>query len=90
MAAAMPSVMPQWQAAFADPPSLQELSTLSMPIHLLCGANSTAAARAVSRLLASTWSQVCQGELPGCGHMAPVTAPEQVNTAVEQFLERAR
>ena len=44
MAAAMPSVMPQWQAAFADPPSLQELSTLSMPIHLLCGANSTAAA----------------------------------------------
>ena len=90
MAAAMPSVMPQWQAAFAEPPSRQELSSLSMPIRLLGGADSTDAARAVARLLASVLTRASQDELPGCGHMAPVTAPEQVNPAIEQFLVRNR
>lgn len=88
MAAAMPSVMPQWQAAFAEPPSLQELTKSSMPIRLLGGADSTAAARAVSRLLASALGQESHHELPGCGHMAPVTAPAQVNPVIEQFLVR--
>lgn len=87
MAAAMPSVMPQWQAAFADPTSLQDLAVLSMPIRLLGGVESTAAARAVSRLIGST-GQVQMEDLPGCGHMAPVTSPELVNPAIEQALMR--
>lgn len=85
MAAAMPSVMPQWQAAFAELPSLRDLRNLSMPICLLGGADSTVAARAVSRLLASVLQQ-SKDELPGCGHMAPITAPERVNLAIETFL----
>ena len=85
MATAMPSVMPQWQAAFAELPSLHDLRSLSIPIRLLGGADSTAAARAVSRLLASVLQQ-SKDELPGCGHMAPVTTPERVNPAIEKFL----
>jgi pimeloyl-ACP methyl ester carboxylesterase len=61
-----------------------------MPIRLLGGAETTDAARAVARLLASVLTHASQDELPGCGHMAPVTAPEQVNPAIEQFLVRNR
>lgn len=88
MASAMPSVMPQWQAAFAAPPSPQELAAFCVPTQLLSGANSTAAARAVSRLLASALPQASHDELPDCGHMAPVMAPERVNPAIESFLMR--
>ena len=85
MATAMPSVMPQWQAAFAELPSLLDLRSLSIPIRLLGGADSTAAARAVLRLLASVLQQ-SRDELPDCGHVAPVTTPERVNPAIEKFL----
>ncbi|WP_162247147.1 alpha/beta fold hydrolase [Rhizobacter sp. Root404] len=86
MACAMPNVMPQWQAAFAEPPTRIEFGALSMPIQLLGGVCSTAAARAVSRLLADMLPHVFREELPGCGHMAPVTSPERVNPAIERFL----
>lgn len=88
MAAAMPGVMPQWQAAFADPPSMDQLGQLSMPTYLLGGNDSTAAARAVSRLLAIALPNARSEELPGCGHMAPVTLPDSVNPTIERFLRR--
>ena len=86
MTAAMPSVMPQWQAAFAESASLQALDRLTMPVQLLSGAESTLAARAVTRWMGSTLRHALTQALPGCGHMAPVTAPERVNPVIEQFL----
>lgn len=88
MAVAMPSVLPQWQAAFADGISLQDLAGLSLPIQLLTGADSTLAARAVSRWIGSALQQGLTQDLPGCGHMGPVTAPDRVNPFIEQFLVR--
>ena len=88
MAAAMPGVMPQWQAAFAEPESLQVFDGLSMPVQLVSGADSTLAARAVTRLIGSALPHAVMQELPACGHMAPVTAPERVNPVIEQFLMR--
>ncbi len=90
MAAAMPSVMPQWQAAFEEPTSLQVFDELSMPVQLVSGADSTLAARAVTRLIGSAVPHAVTQELPACGHMAPVTAPERVNPVIEQFLMRCR
>ena len=88
MAVAMPSVMPQWQAAFADAISLQDFGQLSLPVQLLNGADSTPAARAVLRWIGSTLPQGLTQELPGCGHLGPVTMPERVNPVIEQFLVR--
>ena len=86
MAASMPGVMPQWQAAFDDSTSLRDLAGLSMPIQLLGGAKSTLAARAVTRLLGRNLAQVAKHDLPECDHMAPATVPERVNPFIEQFL----
>lgn len=86
LAAAMPAVMPQWQAAFEDSMLPQHLAGLPMPIRLLGGAASTLAASAVVRLLGRTLARVTTHELPECGHMAPVTTPERVNPFIEQFL----
>jgi DMSO/TMAO reductase YedYZ molybdopterin-dependent catalytic subunit len=61
-----------------------------VPVRLLGGAESTAAARAVTRLMASVLKTARSDELQGCGHMAPMTDPERVNPAIEQFLLAAQ
>lgn len=86
MAAAMPSVMPQWQAVFEDAPSPQMLRALSMPVQLVSGSGSTLAAIAVTQRIARALPHAVTHVLPHCGHMAPVTAPEHVNPVIEQFL----
>lgn len=86
MAAAMPSVMPQWQAAFSDSSSLQMLGALSMPVLLLSGSESTLAARAVTQWIGSALPHASVHVFPHCAHMAPLTLPERINPVIMQFL----
>jgi pimeloyl-ACP methyl ester carboxylesterase len=59
-----------------------------VPTLLLTGSASTAAARAVTRLLAGVLPRVQVEALAGMGHMAPVTDPARVNPLIERLLSQ--
>ena len=86
--AAVVNVQGWAQALFAEPTSLKALGALTMPVLLMLGKNSPASARAVARLLAEALPRVETLEFEGLGHMGPVTHPEVVNPAIEEFLCR--
>jgi pimeloyl-ACP methyl ester carboxylesterase len=62
------------------------LATLPMPVLIMTGAGSTAAAHGVARRLVLAVPDVTHIEFPGLGHMGPITHPEVVNAEIERFL----
>jgi pimeloyl-ACP methyl ester carboxylesterase len=87
LAASMPSVMPQWQAAFGEPAPLRAAASIAAPTLILTGTASKASSRAVVRLVASVIPNARTQALADVGHMAPVTHPDLVNPAIEEFLQ---
>ena len=83
----MKKVRSEWTTAFDKPLPSARISALSMPMLLLTGQRSTAAARGVVRMLHGLLPKAKVVELPGLGHMGPVTHPEKVNAAIVAFLE---
>ena len=77
-------------ALTTEPATLADIAGLNMPISVLLGAETTASARGVVRLLAATLPQLQLVELPGVGHMAPVTHPELVNPVIAAQLAPMR
>jgi pimeloyl-ACP methyl ester carboxylesterase len=71
----------------ADGSSAQALQELSLPIQLVKGSQTTAAASAVIELLRAVWPQARYAEVAGAGHMLPLTHARQVNTVIEEFLD---
>jgi pimeloyl-ACP methyl ester carboxylesterase len=70
-----------------DGASAQALQELSLPIQLIKGSQTTAAASAVIELLRAVWPQARYAEVAGAGHMLPLTHARQVNTVIEEFLD---
>ena len=77
---------PEWHSAFNEPTPLEAFAALDVPALLMTGTGSTAAARAVARLVGGVLPRVRIEELEGLGHMAPVTHPAAVNARIEHFL----
>lgn len=77
---------PEWHSAFNDPTPLEAFAALDLPVLLMTGAESTAAARAVARLVGGVLPRVQVDEMEGLGHMAPMTQPGEVNARIERFL----
>ena len=86
--AAVVNVQGWGRALFAEPTPLKALNALTMPVLLMVGKNSPASGRAVAGLLAQALPRVETLEFEGLGHMGPVTHPEVVNPAIEEFLRR--
>ncbi len=81
--------IPHWaHALFTEPTPLSASRNLTMPVLLMIGHDTTAAARAVMRLLVRALPHAEVLEFSGLGHMGPVTHPETVNPAIEGFLRR--
>jgi len=78
----------EWQSVFGEQATLAELGALAVPTLCLTGTASPAPARAVAALLAAALPRVELVEFAGVGHMGPVTHPDQVNAAIERFLDR--
>ena len=77
---------PEWHSACNEPTPLEAFAALDLPALLMTGTASTAAARAVARLVGGVLPRVQVGEIEGLGHMAPVTHPGEVNPRIERFL----
>lgn len=70
--------------------TLADFAAIGVPVSLLVGERTTESARGVSRVLAAALQHVDRVDLPGLGHMAPVTHPEQVNPLIVTALGRIR
>jgi pimeloyl-ACP methyl ester carboxylesterase len=86
LVSAVRAMRPEWNSAFSEPTPLEALRAIDVPTLLLTGTASTAAARAVARLVAGVLPRVRVQEIEGAGHMAPVTHPQRVNPLIEQWL----
>ena len=82
--------MRHWaHALMAEPTPRDAFRSLDVPVLLMTGTRSPASSLAVAKILAATLPRVETLELEGLGHMAPVTRPDAVNSAIARFLERA-
>lgn len=88
MAASVVNVRRWAHALTTEPTPLDAFRALDLPVLLMVGARSTAAAHAVARRLASALPRVEWLEFPDLGHMGPVTHPQRVNDAIADFLAR--
>jgi pimeloyl-ACP methyl ester carboxylesterase len=88
IAASVKNVRRWAQALFTEPAPLAAFRALDMPVLYMVGGRSTASAHGVSRLLAPALPRVTQQRFDSLGHMGPVTDPEPVNRAIEDFLAR--
>jgi pimeloyl-ACP methyl ester carboxylesterase len=79
----------RWKHALvSEPTPLSAFAGLDVPVLYMTGARSTAAARAVARLLCSTLPRVERLEFHEAGHMGPITHAGAVNEAIARFLAR--
>ena len=87
--AGMAKLRDEWPSAFeASGATLEALAGLRMPIQLIAGSQTTAAAKGVIDVLHSIWPAAEYAEITGAGHMSPLTHAELVNDVIVRFLEK--
>ena len=89
IAASVRNIRRWGHALLTERTPLVAFRALDIPVLYMVGRRSTPAAHGVARLLATTLPRAELVEFEDLGHMGPVTHPDQVNEAIEQFLERA-
>ena len=83
----MPSVIRHFDALFDEPFfARDELAHMAMPMLFLSGSRTTPAARRIAQLLRMALPLAEHEELPGMGHMGPITHAHHVNERIRQFL----
>ena len=65
-----------------------DLRALSPPTLLLCGEQTQPSTRRIVEILREALPAAEYHEIPGAGHMSPVTHPEPVNEMIIEFIER--
>lgn len=80
----------EWAVRQDEEPTAARLATLTPPTLLIRGELTTLAARTVVEVLHEIWPHARLEEIPGAGHMAPVTHPEPVNAHIAAHLHRHR
>ncbi len=80
------SVLRQFDLIFAEPLSRRELAQIDVPMMFLSGARSVASGRRLAQCVRDAMPLAEHHELPGMGHMGPITHPAQVNQRIRHFL----
>lgn len=88
VAASVKNVRRWAHALTTEPTPLATFRQLDIPILYMVGDRSTASAHGVARVLLSTLPQARLVRFPELGHMGPITNPDVVNAAIEQFLKQ--
>ena len=68
--------------------TIEALSALRVPVQLMAGSRTTAAARAVMDVLRGLWAEAPYAEIENAGHMGPVTRAGAVNEIIDAFVSR--
>lgn len=78
----------RWAHALTtEPTPLEAFRQLNIPVLYMIGGRSTASAHGVARVLLPALPQAQVVRFEELGHMGPITHPEVVNAAIEQFLQ---
>lgn len=79
----------QWAHALVEEATpLEDFGALDMPVLLMRGSRSPASGHVVGEVLRDVLPHSQSIEFEGLGHMGPVTHPEPVNAAIDDFLSR--
>ena len=70
----------------ADALKLRDARDLRLPVHLICGGETRALAKAIVELLAETIPGAVRTDVPGAAHMAAATDPGLINPHIAAFL----
>ncbi len=76
----------EWPNAFEPTTPLSALADLDMPTMLVKGLETPSPTARVVELLAAALPGVRVAEIPGAGHMSPITHADDVNAAIETFI----
>lgn len=88
IAASVTNVRRWAHALVTEPTPLAAFRQLDIPILYMIGGRSTTSAHGVARVLLSVLPQAQVLRCEELGHMGPITHPEVVNAAIEQFIKR--
>jgi pimeloyl-ACP methyl ester carboxylesterase len=86
IAAQLPPNRHEWDAA-TRPVTTRTLAPISARGLLLCGTKTRIVLKDVVELLRAEFPQWRVVDVPGAGHMGPLTHADEVNAAVEEFLD---
>ena len=90
LAARIGRVAMDFSAAFAEPWELKDLRRLTVPVLLLDGDRSPAPTRRISAMLQAALPISSLVTIPQAGHLAPLTAADEVNFMITSFLVDAK
>jgi pimeloyl-ACP methyl ester carboxylesterase len=79
-----------WRVLSEDPTPLSAFAGLSVPVLVMTGRDTRAAARCVAEALVSAVPGAQVVRFDGLGHMGPLTHPERVLAVIEGFLSTRR
>ena len=82
----MQKLKAEWKTGFEPTCFPEQIQTLSMPVLLLKGSQTTSAARGVMQVIRGLLPNAAYVELTGLGHMGPVTHPDAVNREIVNFI----
>jgi pimeloyl-ACP methyl ester carboxylesterase len=85
----IPALATEWPTSF-EPwgATCAALAALRVPIALIRGSNTTAAARGVVDILHELWPDAPMIEIPNAGHNSPITHADHVNSGLERLLDK--
>jgi pimeloyl-ACP methyl ester carboxylesterase len=89
IAASVRAVRRWAHALMTEPTSQAAIGALQLPVMLMTGERSTAAALGVARRLSWVILKLTRIDFPGLGHMGPITNAPLVNAAIAAFLRAA-
>lgn len=83
----MDKVVAEFHAMFADGTPASSYARLSMPILFLSGTLTRAPIKHIARVVQHFLPAASRIEMPGLGHMGPITHPDAVNALIALFLD---
>jgi pimeloyl-ACP methyl ester carboxylesterase len=83
----MDKVIAEFHAMFADGTPASSYARLSMPILFLSGSLTRAPIKHIARVVQNFLPGASRIEMPGLGHMGPITHPDAVNALIALFLD---
>ena len=78
----------EWDAVLDGEDDILEWQRLSTRMLILKGSETRRAITEIVEFLTSALPNLNSLEVPGCGHMLPITHPHLVNPIIEKFLDR--
>ncbi len=69
-------------------PKLADLARIEAPTLVMCAEKTRPSTKAITALLREHIPDTAYADVPGAGHLSPVTHPDRVNPAIVEFIDK--